>query len=174
MNTQQNIFLVGPMGAGKTTIGRYLASELKRDFYDSDHVVEERTGVEIAWIFDLEGEAGFREREKEAIAELTQLSSIVLATGGGSVTTPENRRVLAGRGFVVYLQASLEQQLARTEKDKKRPLLQTDDRQQRIQELHEQRDPLYREIADCILETHNYGVKSICKQIISTMRKNEH
>ncbi|MBB72342.1 MAG: shikimate kinase AroK [Legionellales bacterium] len=169
MNKKQNVFLVGPMGAGKTTVGRFLADELKRDFYDSDHEVEERTGVDIAWIFDVEGEAGFREREVAAIEDLTQLSGIVLATGGGAILRPENRKSLSSRGIVIYLQTDLEEQFKRTERDKKRPLLQTENKEQRIRDLHQQRHPLYQEIADYTFETNSQTVKAVANEILAIL-----
>lgn len=148
-----SVFLVGPMGAGKSTIGRLLSAELKLDFYDSDKVIEERCGANIPWIFDMEGEAGFREREEQVIDELTQMGGIVLATGGGVIMREANRRHLSARGTVVYLCTSVEQQLARTAKDKNRPLLQTANPEAVLRDLFSKRDPLYREVADIIIET---------------------
>lgn len=167
MPTQQNIFLVGPMGAGKTTIGRQLAQALSREFIDSDRVIEERTGVDIPTIFEFEGETGFRDREASAIDELTQTDGIILATGGGSILRPENRRNLCARGFVVYLYTPVDVQLRRTEHDKNRPLLQTPNPRKTLETLFRERDPLYREIADLIVDTR----KSAIKQIINTIQK---
>ena len=155
-----NIFLIGPMGAGKTTIGRQLAKSLGLDFVDSDHEIESRTGASIPLIFEVEGEAGFRRREREVIDELTQRSHIVLATGGGAVLDPANRAHLAARGRVVYLRASLEHLLKRTAKDRNRPLLQTDDPRARLQQILERRDPLYCEIADLVVETDRCSVRA--------------
>lgn len=162
----RNIFLVGPMGAGKSTIGRALAKELKLAFYDSDEVIEERSGADISWIFDIEGEEGFRKREQKVIDELTQKSNIVLATGGGVVMTPENRVALAARGTVIYLKTSLEQQYERTKRDTKRPLLQTDNLEERLVSLREQREPLYEELADISFETDKLTVKAVANNII--------
>jgi len=153
------------MGAGKSTIGRLLSAELKLEFIDSDKVIEERCGANIPWIFDMEGEAGFREREEQAIDELTQLSGIVLATGGGVVMREANRRHLASRGIVVYLCTSVEQQLARTAKDRNRPLLQTEDPERILRELFARRDPLYREIADIIIYTDKRNPRWVVQEL---------
>lgn len=160
-----SLFLVGPMGAGKSTIGRQLARALGRSFFDSDREIEKRTGADIPLIFELEGEAGFREREKAVIDELTQRDAIVLATGGGAVTQPENRNHLAARGIVIYLATTVDQQLARTHRDRNRPLLQTDDPRQRLETLMQQREPLYREIADLVIETDGRTVKDVVREI---------
>jgi shikimate kinase len=162
----RNIFLIGPMGAGKSTIGRTLAKELKLEFYDTDEVIEERTGADIAWIFDVEGEEGFRVREQKIIEELTQKNNIVLATGGGVITTPENRNALAGRGTVIYLRASLQQQYERTKRDTKRPLLQTDDLESKLESLKAEREPLYEELADISFETDKLTVKAVANNIV--------
>lgn len=166
-----NIILVGPMGAGKSTIGRQLARALGRKFYDSDREIEKRTGVSISWIFEMEGEAGFREREQRVIEELVELENIVLATGGGAVLAEENRRTLRKSGLVIYLSASLEQLYRRTAKDKKRPLLQTDDRQQKIRDLVKQRDPLYREVADIVLKTGDQSVQQTINDALQKLKK---
>jgi shikimate kinase len=162
-----NLFLVGPMGAGKTTIGRQLARQLGRKFYDSDKVIEERTGASIPLIFELEQEQGFRKREQSVIDELTQYENIVLATGGGAVLDPDNRRHLASRGHVIYLHAPIEFLLQRTSRDNNRPLLQTHDPQRKLQELMEIRDPLYREIAHTIIETNSCPVKQVVAKILT-------
>ena len=162
----RNIFLIGPMGAGKSTIGRTLAKELKLEFYDSDEVIEQRTGADISWIFDVEGEEGFRKREQKIIEELTQKSNIVLATGGGVVTSPENRNALAARGTVIYLKTSLQQQYERTKRDTKRPLLQTDDLEGRLEDLRQEREPYYEELADMSFETDKLTVKAVANNII--------
>lgn len=141
------------MGAGKTTIGRLLAKSLKKNFYDSDKEIEARTGVSIPVIFEYEGEAGFRKRESEILAELVQLPGVVLATGGGIVMNPSNRALLAQHGFVVYLQCPVEKQLVRTHRDKNRPLLNTPDPGQRLRELMLTRVPLYEAIADLVIDT---------------------
>lgn len=169
-----NIFLIGPMGAGKTTIGRQLAKSLGLDFMDSDHEIESRTGASIPLIFEVEGEAGFRRREREMIDELTQRSRIVLATGGGAVLDPANRAHLSARGQVVYLRASLEHLLKRTAKDRNRPLLRTDDPRARPEQILarilEQRDPLYSEIADLVVETDRCSVRATLHAIEGWLR----
>jgi shikimate kinase len=162
-----NIFLVGTMGCGKSTIGRLIAHKLDRSFYDSDHEIEVRTGVNIPWIFDIEGESGFRRREQHVIAELVQLSNIVLATGGGVVINAENRRLLAKHGYVIYLKTTVERQLERIASDSRRPLLQTPDPRQRLIELLEQRDPLYTEIADWVINAENLSIHTLLKKILT-------
>ena len=139
-----NIILIGMMGAGKTTIGRALASHLDKEFVDSDHEIQKRTGVKIPVIFEIEGEAGFRKRESEVLAELTERKNIILATGGGAVLNPENREILRRSGIVVYLRASVGDLYRRTQHDKNRPLLQTQNLYARLSELYTQRDTLYR------------------------------
>lgn len=170
MHPNENIFLVGPMGAGKTTIGRLVARSLSREFLDSDHEIEARTGADIPWIFDVEGESGFRRRERLAIDDLTQLKGVVLATGGGAVLDPDNRRHLGSRGMVVYLCTSVDQQLDRTRKDRNRPLLQTEDPRRRLEELMAMRDPLYREIADLVIETDGRTARSVASEIVRKLR----
>jgi shikimate kinase len=164
---KRNVILVGPMGAGKSTIGRQLAGILNYDFYDSDHEIEARTGADIPWIFDVEGEEGFRKREAAMIDELTQLDGIVLATGGGAVTREENRSNLATRGVVVYLKTSVEQQLERTARDRNRPLLQTDEPRKVLTDLMQVRDPLYEEVADVMVNTGEGGVREVAQKIAS-------
>lgn len=132
MAEKRNIFLVGPMGAGKSTIGRHLADQLHLEFFDSDQEIERRTGAEIAWVFDIEGEDGFRVREEGVISDLTEMQGIVLATGGGSVISKDVRNKLSARGIVVYLETPIEKQVARTQRDKKRPLLQTKEIQKKF------------------------------------------
>ncbi len=166
------VFLVGPMGAGKTTIGRLLAQALRLDFVDSDLVVEERAGADIPWIFDVEGEAGFRDREAKVIADLSQRNSIVLATGGGAVLRPENRQALAARGDVVYLYASLERQVERTARDRNRPLLQVDDPAARLAQLMNERDPLYREIADIVVQTDSEPPRNVAQRLVNMLQEN--
>ncbi len=164
----KNIYLVGPMGAGKSTIGRMLAKELGLPFLDSDHEVEGRSGADIPWIFDVEGEGGFRLREMQVIEELCRERGVILATGGGAVGRMENRRQLTNNGFVVYLQASVAAQLARTEKDKRRPLLQRPDREGILSRLLRERDPLYRGIADLILDTERLSLRDVVAAIIKS------
>lgn len=169
MNMPGSLFLTGPMGAGKSTIGRQLASQLGLSFHDSDHEIEDRTGVDIPLIFELEGEAGFRKREVAVIDELTQLPGIVLATGGGAILDPLNREHLKSRGRVIYLHASVNQQLKRTRKDRNRPLLQTADPRAKLEELMAVRDPLYRETAGLIIETDGMRVREVVKRIIQRL-----
>ena len=166
MNTPGSLFLTGPMGAGKSTIGRQLAKQLGLPFHDSDHEIESRTGVDIPLIFELEGEAGFRKRETVVIDELTRLPNIILATGGGAVLDPVNREHLQKRGRVIYLHASVNQQLKRTQKDRNRPLLQTENPRARLEELMSVRDPLYREIASLVIETDGMRVRDVVKKIM--------
>jgi shikimate kinase len=161
----KNIYLVGPMGAGKSTIGRLLAAELRLPFSDTDKVIEEKSGADIPWIFDVEGEAGFRRRETLALKELGEAQNMVVATGGGIVLSDENRRCLINTGIVIYLMASVEQLLHRTSKDKNRPLLQVDDPEARIQELLDEREALYRDVADHVVETGVLSPKSVAEKI---------
>lgn len=162
---KSNIFLVGPMGAGKTTVGRRLAEARGMTFVDSDQEIEARTGVDIPYIFEKEGEEGFRKREKATIADLSALNGIVLATGGGAILDPESRQLLSARGVVVYLHASLEQQMIRTARADNRPLLNTPDRREVLSRLFGIRDPLYREIADLILQTDGRSAKALVREI---------
>jgi len=165
MKKFNNVFLVGPMGVGKTTIGRVLAEQLGLVFFDSDREIEASTGADIPWIFDVEGESGFRAREVKMIDELTQRQNIVLATGGGAVLDAQNRKHLAKRGQVVYLRASIKQQVERTSRDKNRPLLQTADPEKKIRELMKIRDPLYKEVADIIVDTNRRNPRSVGQDI---------
>jgi shikimate kinase len=158
------------MAAGKTTIGRMLADELGLAFKDTDKEIENRTGADIPWIFDMEGEEGFRERERQVLAELTTESGILLATGGGTVELEENRRNLRSRGVVVFLDTSVELQLDRTRKDKNRPLLRTDDREKVLKELKLKRDPLYNEIADIRVFTGESGSRKMVSVILQNLR----
>jgi 3-dehydroquinate synthase len=170
MSLSNNIFLIGPMGAGKTTIGRQLAKTLSLRFIDSDHEIESRTGVTISLIFELEGEEGFRRREKAILNELANAQSgMVMATGGGAVLDPENRALLSARGLVVYLRADMERLLERTGRNKKRPLLQTDDPGKKLKEIMEIREPLYREIADLVVDTGSRPIRSVVKEIIDSL-----
>ena len=170
MNPSQNLFLVGPMGSGKSAVGRALAKALHRDFYDSDDVVEERTGVDIPFIFEKEGEAGFRVRESRIIDELTALEGIVLATGGGAIVNDDNRRHLGARGYVIYLETSVDQQLGRTSRGRERPLLtEVENRRQRLETLMADREVLYREIADLIVKTDGRKVQAVTRQILDEL-----
>lgn len=167
-----NLFLIGPMGAGKSTIGKQLARDLKLEFYDADQEVEDRTGANIAWIFDVEGEEGFRKREAQVIDDLSQLQGIVLATGGGAILNPENRNRLAARGTVVYLQTTVEQQIRRTvsARDKRRPLLEVEP-ELTLKDLMDAREPLYREIADMIVATDGRTVRSVAQEVVRILER---
>jgi shikimate kinase len=158
------------MGSGKSAVGRALARELHRDFFDSDDVIEERTGVDIAYIFEKEGEEGFRLRESRILEELTDKTGIVLATGGGAVVRDENRRCLVARGYVIYLQTSVDQQLRRTNRGRERPLLsQADDRRERLEALMQDREPKYLEIADLVVGTDGRKVQAVAKDILGQL-----
>ena len=163
--TNNNIFFVGLMGAGKTTIGRLLAKHLDKAFYDTDHEIERRTGVKIPIIFEVETEAGFRRRETAVIEELTQLSNIVMATGGGAVIAAENRIQLAAHGTVIYLRANVDELWHRTRNDKHRPLLQTGDAHAKLAKLYEERNPLYTEVADIIVDTGGQPMSQLVSHI---------
>ena len=170
MTTERNnLILVGMMGAGKTTVGRLLARRLKRTFYDSDEAIERRCGVRIPVIFDIEGEAGFRTRESQAIAELCALDAAVIATGGGAVLSEENRRCIATRGTVVYLHARPGFLWQRVRHDRNRPLLATPDPQKKLEQLYAERDPLYREIADLVLDTGKQSVQALAKDLLARL-----
>lgn len=169
MAEKRNIFLIGPMGAGKSTIGRHLASQLHMQFFDTDSEIERRTGADIAWVFDVEGEAGFRVREETVIDDLTQEQGIVLATGGGSIISKESRNHLSARGIVVYLETTIDKQVARTQRDKRRPLLQTDDPREVLEGLASERNPLYEEVADYRVKTDEQSAKAVANQIIELL-----
>ncbi|MBR0574503.1 shikimate kinase AroK [Pasteurella atlantica] len=169
MAEKRNIFLIGPMGAGKSTIGRQLAQLLGMDFVDSDTEIEQRAGADIDWIFDLEGEAGFRKREEKIINELTQQQGVVLSTGGGTIVSKDNRNMLSARGIVIYLETTVDKQFERTQRDKKRPLLQNEDPRAVLEELAKQRNPLYEEIADITLQTDQQSARLMASQIIDLM-----
>ncbi len=158
------------MGAGKSTIGKYLAQHLKLRFADTDTEIEARTGANIPWIFDVEGEAGFREREQQVVEEVTLWDDIVLATGGGVVMRPENRRVLAARGYVVYLYATVDEQFRRTRRDRGRPLLQKGNPEDVLRSLMAIRDPLYREIADHVIETDGCSPKMVAQRLMQDLQ----
>ncbi|MBX2808091.1 MAG: shikimate kinase [Cellvibrionaceae bacterium] len=171
MPSLEKIVLVGPMGAGKSTVGRLLARELSLPFKDSDAVVEARSGVDIPWIFDEEGEAGFRQRETAVLAELMQEEALVLATGGGIVLCEKNRRLLQQAQAVIYLSANVEQLLKRTEKDKKRPLLQVANPREKIQQLLAEREALYRQVATQVMMTEAQNPKVLVSAIVSRLRE---
>ena len=165
-----NLFLVGPMGAGKSTVGRHLAELLHKEFLDSDHEVERRTGVAIPLIFEIEGEAGFRRRESDVIAELTERDNIVLATGGGAVLAETNRERLRSRGTVVYLQAPLDTLLSRMHRDKSRPLLQQGDRRAKLEEILRVREPLYRSLAHVVIATDHRAPALVAQEIANRLQ----
>jgi len=169
MAEKRNIYIVGPMGAGKSTIGRQIAQQLHLEFFDSDSEIERRTGAEIAWVFDVEGEDGFRKREASVIGDLTEKQGVVLATGGGSIITKDVRNKLSARGFVVYLETTIDKQLARTQRDKRRPLLQTEKPREVLEELAGFRNPLYEEIADLTVRTDDQSAKLVAKEIIDKL-----
>lgn len=165
MMRAQNIFIVGPMGAGKSTVGRQLSEALSYTFKDSDQEIQRRTGVDIPTIFEFEGEAGFRNRERQMIEELVTEERIVLATGGGAILNAENRQNLSSRGVVIYLHCSPEQQYARTARDRNRPLLETEDPLAKLRDIMEEREPLYRQVADMVVSTEKRGTSSVVKEI---------
>lgn len=164
---KRNIYLVGPMGAGKSTIGRVLAAELHLNFRDSDKVIEDRTGADIPWIFDMEGEEGFRDRESAVLDELSKGRDVVIATGGGIILRSQNREIMKASGYVCYLTASIEQLVERTARDKKRPLLQVENPRQKIIDLVALRDPLYRDAADFSINTDRRSPKLVAQEIAS-------
>ena len=169
MSERANLYLVGLMGAGKTTVGRLLAKHYHCPFHDSDHEIEARTGVKIPVIFEIEGEAGFRKREETVIAELTVLSGIVLATGGGAVLSPVTRDNLRQTGIVIYLRGTPEHLYERTRHDRNRPLLQTENPLEKLRELFKHRDPLYREVADIVVDTGRQGVSGMTRMLMGKL-----
>ena len=169
MAALHRVFLVGPMGAGKTTIGKYLAQHLKLRFADTDSEIEIRTGADIPWIFDVEGEEGFRDREQQVVAQMTEWDDLVLATGGRDGRAVGFRSILAGRGFVIYLYATVEEQVRRTRRDRRRPLLQKGDPEQILRALMAERDPLYREIADYIIETDDCSPRIVAQRLVEEL-----
>ena len=171
MSEIQNIYLIGPMGSGKTAVGRQLAKLLHLSFFDSDIEIERRTGVDIPYIFEKEGEAGFRERERETIDSLTQLRNVVIATSGGAILLPENREHLSSRGQVVYLKTGVEQQLERTRHGRQRPLLYTDDVESRLRELMAHRAPLYESIAKITVATDGRAVRAVADEIMQLLKE---
>lgn len=171
MSSKNSVYLVGPMGVGKTTIGKVLAELLDMEFIDSDREIEAATGADIPWIFDVEGEAGFRVREEKMIDTLTRRNGIVLATGGGAILAQKTRKRLKKRGTVVYLRASLKLQVERTSRDKNRPLLQTADPEKTIKQLMKIREPLYQEVADIIVDTNRRNPRTVSKEIFRQLKK---
>jgi len=165
-----NIFLVGPMGAGKTSVARALARQLRKTCYDSDEEIENKTGASRSWIFDLEGMAGYRQREMRVIDELSRLQDIVLSTGGGCVETPEVREILKARGIVIYMEVSLDTQLNRLRRDKRRPMLQGENPQEVLIRLWEEREPIYEDIADFTVVTDQRSVSDVCSDITNWLR----
>jgi shikimate kinase len=166
MNIPDNIFLVGPMGAGKSTVGRQLARALGKDFVDCDREIEIRTGASISLIFELEGEEGFRRREQAMLLELTERDGIVLATGGGAVLEAENRARLRARGYAIYLKATVDLLVERTARDRNRPLLQTDDPRARLESLLAEREPLYEQVADMTVKTNHRTARHVVREIV--------
>lgn len=166
MKVPSNIFLIGPMGAGKSTVGRQLAKTLNKEFVDCDREIEERTGVTIAIIFEVEGEEGFRKRERAMIEQLTERDGIVLATGGGAVLDEENRSRLRTRGFAIYLNAPIDLLVERTARDRQRPLLQTDDPKEKLIALAQEREPLYQQVADMVVKTDRRTARHVVKEIV--------
>ena len=164
-NGKSNIYLIGPMGSGKTAVGRQLARDLGREFFDSDHELQKRTGVEIAFIFEKEGEAGFREREREVIDELSRRRNALIATGGGAVLNEANRERLAATGTVVYLKTTIDEQLKRTSRSRTRPLLQTGDPRKVLERLSLIRSPLYESLADFCIDTSGQRVRAVASRV---------
>lgn len=168
---KKNIFLVGPMGAGKTSVARALARHLRKDCYDSDEEIENKTGVSLSWIFDLEGMDGYRQREMRIIDELSKLENIVLSTGGGCIETPQVREILQQRGIVIYMEVSLETQLNRLKRDKRRPQLQGENPQEVLIRLWEEREPIYENVADFEVATDKRSVRDVCDDILNWLKK---
>lgn len=166
----KNIFFVGLMGAGKTTVGKIIAKNFNKTFYDTDHVIEQKTGVKIPTIFELEGELGFRKRETSCLEDMMSQDNIVLATGGGAIIAPENRQLLKENGFVIYLRANVNELYLRTRNDKNRPLLQNVDVKVKLEELFHQRNPLYTETANLIIDTGHQPVNSIISKIEAELK----
>ena len=167
----QNVFLIGPPGAGKTTVGKVIAKSLRLDFYDSDAEIEQLCGVNIAWIFDVEGEQGFRVREQDMLESLANKTGLLLATGGGAVLSDKNRALLASRGTVIYLKVSIEQELTRLKNDATHPVLYTKNKKAALEKLREKRDPLYEQIADFTIDTNGKSVKRITQTICDYLEK---
>lgn len=173
MHDEKNIILIGPMGAGKTTIGRQLAKRLSKEFYDSDHEIEKHTGADIALIFEIEGENGFRKRESQVLEELVSNKNIVLSTGGGAILDSKNRELLSNNGLIIYLKSTAEKLYKRIANDKCRPLLQTDDRLKKIKTILHERESIYLSLANEVVETEEQSIKQITQKIIDFIRQNE-
>jgi shikimate kinase len=167
---RNNVYLIGPMGSGKTTIGQRLARKLELEFLDCDRELEEQTGASVSLIFDVEGEEGFRERETAMLKKLSARDHVLIATGGGAVTTEANRKLLRESGLVVYLQTSVDQQLRRLRRDKSRPLLQTEDRREKLTRLAEKRNPIYEELADIVFPAQNSAVNAVAARLYEVIR----
>jgi shikimate kinase len=167
--SHRNIILIGPMGSGKSTIGNIIAKRLHREFQDSDHFIEKRTGVDIARIFDIEGEQGFRDRESSALSELLSTNNRVIATGGGSIMRSENQQKMKQKGYIVFLDTSVNQQLYRLRRDKKRPLLQTDNPRERLESLSTERRPIYLDLADLAVKTDKRMARRLATDIINQL-----
>ncbi|MFT5573527.1 MAG: shikimate kinase [Cryomorphaceae bacterium] len=167
----QNLILIGPMGSGKTTVGKQLAKRTRMDFVDSDHMIEDRCGVSISTIFDIEGEDGFRKRETKMLQELCARSGVVLATGGGAIATEENRILLRKSGYVIYLKTSIETQLARTQKNQNRPLLENVDAEHKLTELMQERGALYEQEADLVVTSGERVVSKVVEEIMQALDK---
>ncbi|MBT8434483.1 MAG: shikimate kinase AroK [Gammaproteobacteria bacterium] len=170
--SHRNIILIGPMGSGKSTIGNIIAKRLHREFEDSDHFIEQRTGVDIARIFDIEGEQGFRDRESSALSELLSTNNRVIATGGGSIMRSENQQLLKQKGYIVFLDTSVNQQLYRLRRDKKRPLLQTENPRERLESLSAERRPIYLDLADLAVKTDKRMARRLAADIINQLPDN--
>ena len=167
----KNIYIIGSLGAGKSTIGREVAKAIKREFYDLDRVIEHNAGVDLSWIHDIEGEDGFRARETKALEELTSRKKLVIATGGGSVMRQENQRILSD-GFIIFLDTSVNQQMARLRHDKKRPLLQTDNPREKLEKLFAERKPIYIDLADLRIKTDRKFARKVAAEIIPQLPSN--
>jgi len=170
--SHRNIILIGPMGSGKSTIGNIIAQRLHRDFQDSDHFIEKRTGVDVARIFDVEGEQGFRDRESNALIELLSENNRVIATGGGSVLRQQNQQLLKQKGYIVFLDTSINQQMQRLRRDKKRPLLQTENPRERLESLLAERRPIYLDLADLAVKTDKRMARRLAADIINQLPEN--
>ena len=166
-----NIFIVGPMGSGKSTVGKIISDEMFLSFFDTDEEIESRTGASIDWIFDLEGEAGFRKRESDILNEMVEKNSIVLSTGGGIILSDDNRELLSSRGTVFYLSTPILTQVERTAKDKDRPLLKDGDPEEILTKLHNEREALYEMVSDHVVDTENKSSKEVASEIISLAKK---